>query len=761
MSKAKIVSHSGCISYELHTLGWKAFQDLCATILSEVLGQTFQTFSPGNDGGRDGAFRGSWKRGDHEALDGSFTAQCKFTNHQGRTINLSMLEEEIGNARQLSQAGLADNYILMTNYKVTGATEKQFQQVFKSAGVRTFLVLGGEKISQFITESPRLRRLVPRLYGLGDLSEILDERAYAQAEQLLVSLQDDLSKFVPTAAYRKSAKALLHHGFVLLLGEPASGKSTIAATLALSSTDEWQCSCLKVENAADFKRHWNPHDPRQYFWVDDAFGTTQYQPHLVHDWNRSFPELHAAIKKGARVVFTSRDYIYQRANDDLKESTFPLLFESQVVINIQDLTVSEKEEILYNHIKRGDQPKEFRRAIKVFLEDVAASERFQPEIARRLGTKAFTKNLHLTKDGIRSFVEKPEEFLLSVLRGLGPEEKSALALIFMHGGALKSPITFTNVEQEVIMRMGGTQRGVVAAITAIKDSLVKREQSQAGPVWVLKHPTIRDAFASLVAEDDELLDIYIYGTPTDKLVNEVVCGDIKLEGVKVVIPTSRYPTIIGRLDNLPKHWESNSLVYTFLAYRCSRDFLQKYTDSHKDVLEHISRPISYLSVVSQVDLLKRLFNEKLLPSKYRLIFVATVKELAVETPDAAFLTVKSIRSILTQEEINGVLKAVKENLIPNLDETIDTWQSNYPRNEDPEAYFSDLIDALTAYQKEFLNDQTTVSLIEEAERKIESIVDALQSEFEAPNKMYNDEELNSGRHKHESGSRSIFDDIDA
>jgi hypothetical protein len=29
-------------NYELHTLGWKAFQDLCATILAEVMGQTIE-----------------------------------------------------------------------------------------------------------------------------------------------------------------------------------------------------------------------------------------------------------------------------------------------------------------------------------------------------------------------------------------------------------------------------------------------------------------------------------------------------------------------------------------------------------------------------------------------------------------------------------------------------------------------------------------------------------------------------------------------
>ncbi len=65
--------------------------------------------------------------------------------------------------------------------------------------------------------------LVPRVYGLGDLTQILDERAYAQATEILSALGDDLAKFVITDAYRNSARALIDHGFVLLLGEPACG----------------------------------------------------------------------------------------------------------------------------------------------------------------------------------------------------------------------------------------------------------------------------------------------------------------------------------------------------------------------------------------------------------------------------------------------------------------------------------------------------------------------------------------------------------
>jgi hypothetical protein len=58
-------------------------------------------------------------------------------------------------------------------------------------------------------------------------------------------------------------------------------------------------------------------------------------------------------RQGYKIVMTSRDYIYRRARLDLKESAFPLLSESQVVIDVRHLTVDEKKQILYNHFKLG------------------------------------------------------------------------------------------------------------------------------------------------------------------------------------------------------------------------------------------------------------------------------------------------------------------------------------------------------------------------------------------------------------------------
>lgn len=129
--------------------------------------------------------------------------------------------------RKLVADGLCDVYVLMTNAGVSGKQEAQIRSELIGAGAKHVLIYGPTWIEDQIKENTRLRMLVPRVYGLGDLSQILDERAYAQARAVLESLREDLSKVVITDSYRKAVKALDEHGFVLLIGEPAAGKTTM------------------------------------------------------------------------------------------------------------------------------------------------------------------------------------------------------------------------------------------------------------------------------------------------------------------------------------------------------------------------------------------------------------------------------------------------------------------------------------------------------------------------------------------------------
>jgi len=747
------------VVYRLHSLGWKGFQNLCVTITSEVWGQTVQSFFDSNDGGRDGAFHGTWKQKGNECFEGTFTAQCKFTAKADKQLQPSELKSELAKAKRLAARGLADNYFLFTNAHLTGTTDEALRDAFEAIpGIKHFAAYGCERISLIIRESPRLRMLVPRVYGLGDLSQILDERAYAQAQEILSALGDDLAKYVITDAYRQSAAALVKHGFVLLLGEPACGKSTIAAALAVGALDEWGCSTVKVRDADDFVEHSNPHEPKQFFWVDDAFGATQFDWLTAGSWNRALPHMNAAITRGARVLFTSRDYVYRSARQILKESAFPVMMSSQVVIRVDQLTKDEREQILYNHIRLGTQSKEFKSRLKPYLPGIAAHQRFSPEIARRLGNPMFTKKLAVNKGALDNFVEHPLELLCEIIRTIDAGSRSALALVFIRGGVLASPVKMTKDEEHAVALLGGSTFDVRNALNGLNGSLLLPLLQDGSQVWRFKHPTIRDAFAAVTAEDFELRDIYLAGASVEKLFAEISCGDVGVEGIKVIIPSDRYDSLIGRMKTLDTRKIVNKwALHGFLSRRCDREFLERYLTAHPEFLQGLQAGY-YLYAVSDMSVLIRLREFGLLPEEKRCEVVMQIRELAVGTPDSGFL-LPSMRGFFREDEIAEILDDVRTILLPKLDKTISEWRAKYKAAEEPESHFDALTSALDGYRDEMGEDANAVAAIDAALAEIKRVVEELRSEM--PQEPDSDDFSGGGSGgSRDEGSRSVFDDVD-
>lgn len=166
------------ISFDLHKLGWKAFEDLVACIFREVMGQTFQSFAEGPDGGRDGAFCGNWSPQGGSNMFGSFTIQCKHTSKPSKPLPASTIDDEIPKVVRLAALGLSDNYILVTNHSLPAETVMAAESAFVAAGAKRAAIYGAEWLDAMIADRPSLRRLVPRLYGLGDLTQIVTHQAY-------------------------------------------------------------------------------------------------------------------------------------------------------------------------------------------------------------------------------------------------------------------------------------------------------------------------------------------------------------------------------------------------------------------------------------------------------------------------------------------------------------------------------------------------------------------------------------------------------
>ena len=752
--------------YDLHKLGWHSFQQLCHTIGGEILGQTLESFADSNDGGRDGAFKGTWNPDGHEDLEGSFVIQCKFTAKAEGRLTPSGFAEEVEKAKALVQQGICDSYILMTNASITGTSNRKIRKMLEDVGVKHVSIFEAEWLTRQIVESKRLRMLVPRVYGLGDLSEILDDRAYTQAEAILETMREDISKVVVTDAYQRAAAALDNHGFVLLVGEPAAGKTTIASLLAMAALDNWNAPTLVLRDPAEVIDHWNTNQSTQFFWIDDAFGATQPDDALVDSWSRAWPTIRTMVRRGAKIVLTSRDYIYNRVRDRLKESAFPLLNESQVVIDVHELSEDERQQILYNHIKLGNQPASFRKAVKPFLEEIAVHPRFVPETARRLGDTAFTKSLQLFESSVREFVERREQFLQETIRGLDTHSRAILALIFLRGGRLQSPIELQPLEERAISRLGSDLAGCSSTVTSLAGSFVHLSHIDGEAFWQFRHPTIGDAYAGILADNPEHLAIFVAGSDPNKLIAQITCGDVGIERATVV-PRSLFPEIISKLDEIYDVAINGSDLFTsdhatwrlfsFLASRCSCEFLCMYLQDHADIFEHISDPRLMMDHAPEVSLAVRLYDFDLLPEASRKGLVDKASQVFLDGRDAGALTSRRIRNLFHEDEFGTLIRCVQSELLPNLDNIRDSEEWSWGEDTSPEDWMRPLMEILNSLSDYFQDEQEIVDLIDDQLSSIESwIREHADYADETEERLIGRVELPVTP----AGGRSIFDDID-
>ncbi|MFI8358501.1 nSTAND3 domain-containing NTPase [Streptomyces cyaneofuscatus] len=784
MNSAGEVAAVGSPRFALHTLGWRAFQDLCAAVLREVWGQTVQSFADSNDGGRDGAFYGTWPpptgpNGAHDVPPGPFVLQCKHTKKADATLAPSELDDEFDKARALVKRGLCGTYVLLTNARVTGSSEAKISRRLRAAGVTHPLVLDGQWLSDIITAHRGLRMFVPRVYGLGDLSQILDDRAYAQASKLMASAAEQVTAFVVTDAYRKAARALRDRGFVLLLGDPAVGKSVIAMMLAISAADNWGCTTIKVRTSEELVQRWNTHQKEQFFWLDDAFGAVRHEEHLTHAWSRDLPHVMSAVDNGARVVLTSRSYIYNEARPLLKRYAYPRLNAPDVIVDVADLSRDERQQILYNHLAAGDQSQDVRTQMKPHLEAAADATPFRPEAARRLGLQTFTSGLPLTQQGITTFIAQPQQLLREVYDQLDTHAHAALALTYSTARdetlpGLPSPIALATGDRDIVERAGSTLAGVSKALVSLTGTFLRLNTSPEGQqYWAFHHPTLREGFAAWLTTQPHLLPVVLTGMTDQALLSRTDCltpGSRQRQGTLLRIPPSLYPEVARRIAALRQQpsgpledWrqlhERKWAVQTYLAHNTSDSFLRAYVAVDPQIYKELEQFVSPASYDKLTLILSRLHQAKLLPEVCRQNAIDRMKELAVSSPDASWIDDEVWQILLTATDREAMFEHVLRELIPHLEERVEDWAAEFSGDEGDDP----VENALRSYEMAFQERRET-----DTASTIDWAIDSYQQMRPEPEESASDwspnatdlrERLSQVRRR--SGSqRSLFDDID-
>lgn len=747
------------VDFALHTLGWKAFQDLCAQVLEEELNASVSVYREAQDGGQDAVFLAR----DAAGLTVIGTAQCKFSSKVEQRLRPSDITAEIGNVQSLVAKQMAHVYYFITNMGVDAGVARQIREQLLAHGVAEPHVVGKDWVIGKIRASPRLRAMVPRVYGLGDLSTILDERCAAQTLALLNDHRKALNVYVPTAPHRAAVDILAQHKLVLLLGAPATGKSTLAAILSMMAVDKHNVQVFKCDGPLELKQHWNPIDNKRLFWVDDAFGANLLMPDYVNAWIEFMPKLKTALDHGCHFVLTSRTHIWKDAEPRLGSRNHALLANGSSVVNVGELTESEREQILYNHMKAGTQPSPWKARIKGHLLDLSKQSNLLPEIARRLGDKDFTANIVKLPEDLLRFVAEPQEFLVQTFKELAPDQQAAMTLVFLARSRL--PVhRFPDGEATLVATSYGvTKAQLVQALQQLEGTFLVRRSDGDNEYRAFWHPTFADAISEILGRRPDLIDVYVRGARLDTLLTEVVCEGAPPVRDAVVVPLGSSEALIQRLLETPDEAVANEQLFEFLNRRVTKTLLQQVLQQDPKLLgrEGQSPPWQRLRSQQTVRIRAKAHAMGLLSDEIRFSTVCTLEHGALYELDASFFGDDSILGMFSPSELMRMTAGLLAKLDSEISETIGKYRDEADPDSDIDSQFekvSNLLDDIhdLATADEFF-EKMYDCLVDEL-KTAKSEVEALKTQGEEDASFFNS--VPRAVQRVQQGGRSIFSDVD-
>ena len=746
------------VDLALHTLGWKAFQDLCAQVCAETWGTTVSIYREAQDGGQDAVLQTRKTRSGRKGFEA--TVQCKFSGKADRRLHATDVDVELDTVRELVAAGRAEKYYFITSQGVDAPVAAKVRNKLVEAGVSEPHVLGREWLTQQIRSSARLRALVPRVYGLGDLSTILDERCAHQTQALLGHLQPGLRVYVPTAAHRSAVRVLAEHKIVLLLGSPATGKSMLAAILATTAIDGENHQCLKCEGPLELVSRWNPHEKNRLYWIDDAFGPNQLRSDFVDCWINAMPKVKAAIELGNRFILTSRTHIWHGAKPKLGTRNLPVLADGKAVVDLGALSPEEREQIIYNHLKVGNQTIAWKRQIKPHLPPLVLNPGLLPEIARRLGDSSFTKALKSLPADLIKFVAEPAEFLVQSILELDDAHQAAMTLVFLRQGRLPALDLASESTNLVADKYGVTTRAIAEALPQLEGSFVAVREEDSHQVWGFVHPTFTDAISSMLSARADLVELYVQGAKLETLLAEAVCEGAASIRDAVVIPPSASDYLVGRLVRAPDAPDMNRSLFEFLASRASDAVVLAVLEADSGLIRREARHYWRIGSDGRVRFLARVHRLHRLPEEIRSEVAHELERIALYDLDASFVHNEDILALLQPTQLLrlGVqLVAALASVVPNR-------ISEIAEEADLESDIPDQFDQVRSFVEQL---QETLSCDEAVQDTLQSISGEIEDAIAEVSKKQNTDKdfgswsnISPAKVAAAPKGRSIFSDID-
>ena len=418
--------------YRLDDLGWLQFERLCSLVLEADAGLVDLAWLGRADKGRVCLVEARVAIPGIAPLAGPVSVVVAWSPaNWPRAARVSDLVRRVAAVSSDLGSWCADRVLVLTNLDGPEAEQALGHDPF--AERRAMVVLGSAELGASLDRHAGLRRAMPSVLGLRDLSPLIADGVRARSSLDVERAQALARVFWPTRSYQRARAVLAQHRFVVLTGPPEMGKTAIAEMLALAQlTDGWEAH--ECNSPDQLWRVFAPKD-RQVFIADDAFGSTEYRPDAAERWARALGRVLAVLDDDHWLIWTSRPAPLKaglrRVQRERGSERFPA--PGEVLVDAADLDLAEKTLILFRHTKARHPSHAARHVLRTAALSIVEHPHFTPERIRRfVADRIETLPECSGEDSWRAEIEReltsPSEAMRISFRALEDEHRGLLDL---------------------------------------------------------------------------------------------------------------------------------------------------------------------------------------------------------------------------------------------------------------------------------------------------------------------------------------------
>lgn len=335
-------------NYTFESLSPYDLETLVRDLLQADLKVRLEQFTTGRDQGIDLRYAPS--------PDEDLIVQCKHYQGSSWSHLQRALRSELPKVRKLHPT----RYIVATTSPMTPARKEWICNTFEPYCQSPSDVYGPEDLNNLLSLNPHIEKSHYKLWltSVAVMERILHAEIYGDQEADVESLRRRVCRFVSNPSVERALNILNDHHFCLITGVPGIGKTTLAEMLIIDHLER-NFECFRIwDDVGQARSVWHRGMP-QLFYYDDFLGKTGLR--RVPDKNedeRLVRFIEDVVQtRNARLILTSREYIFNQAQWVMEGLRAAPLELAQCVVSLADYTPRIRATILYNHLYYSGLPK--------------------------------------------------------------------------------------------------------------------------------------------------------------------------------------------------------------------------------------------------------------------------------------------------------------------------------------------------------------------------------------------------------------------